>query len=270
VEAAPQDRERDQFGLEGSAAGLGDVDEDECVVGEGEVGDAGAVLRPLEELGRPRIDVVMTLSGIFRDLLPLQTRMLAEAAWLATVADEPEEMNFVKKHSLAHQAKHGCDLETAALRVFSNAEGAYGANVNMMIDSGNWTGLTVTDAGQMVEEVYVVQDGPPNFGEHCTAQALEWVPQADIWHENPIMIDNERTFDGKLWKSLMDYNVWAPPIGWREVVAVGYPAWVQPTGAHDAYKLGDRVSFNGADYESRIAANVWSPSVYPAGWLLIA
>ncbi len=100
---------------------------------------AGAELVPLAELGRPRIDVIATLSGIFRDLLPLQTRMLAEAAWLATTADEPEEQNFIRKHSLAHQAQHGCDLETAALRVFSNAEGAYGSNVNMMIDSGNWT-----------------------------------------------------------------------------------------------------------------------------------
>ena len=100
---------------------------------------AGAELIPLEELGRPRIDVVATLSGIFRDLLPLQTRMLAEAAWLAASADEPENMNFVRKHSLAHVELHGCDLETAALRVFSNAEGAYGANVNQLIDSGNWT-----------------------------------------------------------------------------------------------------------------------------------
>ncbi|MFS0737757.1 magnesium chelatase subunit H [Sphingomonas sp. 1P06PA] len=100
---------------------------------------AGAELVPLQELGRPRIDVVVTLSGIFRDLLPLQTRMLAEAAWLATEADEPAEMNFVRKHSLAHQTQHGCDLETAALRVFSNAEGSYGANVNQLIDSGAWT-----------------------------------------------------------------------------------------------------------------------------------
>lgn len=100
---------------------------------------AGAELIPLEELGRPRIDVVVTLSGIFRDLLPLQTRMIAEASWLATVADEPVEMNFVRKHSLAHQAAHSCDVETAALRVFSNAQGAYGANVNMMIDGGVWT-----------------------------------------------------------------------------------------------------------------------------------
>lgn len=100
---------------------------------------AGAELIPLEELGRPRIDVVATLSGIFRDLLPLQTRMIAEAAWLATTADEPPEQNFVRQHSLAHQARHGCDLETASLRVFSNAQGAYGANVNMMIDNGAWS-----------------------------------------------------------------------------------------------------------------------------------
>jgi magnesium chelatase subunit H len=99
---------------------------------------AGAELIPLAELGRPRIDVVVTLSGIFRDLLPLQTRMIAEATYLATVADEPVEANFVRKHSLAHQAKHDCDLETASLRVFSNAQGAYGANVNMMIDGGAW------------------------------------------------------------------------------------------------------------------------------------
>ena len=99
---------------------------------------AGAELIPLEELGRPRIDVVVTLSGIFRDLLPMQTRMLAEAALLASQTDEPLEANFIRKHTLEHQARHGCDLETAALRVFSNAEGAYGANVNQMIEGGVW------------------------------------------------------------------------------------------------------------------------------------
>lgn len=98
----------------------------------------GAELIDLEELGRPRIDVVMTLSGIFRDLLPLQTRLLAEAAYLAAMADEPVEQNAVRAHALAYQAEHDCDLETAALRVFSNAEGTYGSNVNMLIDSGAW------------------------------------------------------------------------------------------------------------------------------------
>lgn len=98
----------------------------------------GAELVPLAELGRPRIDVVMTLSGIFRDLLPLQTRLLAEAAWLAASADEPLEQNFVRRNALAHASEHGVDLETAALRVFSNADGAYGANVGMLVNSSRW------------------------------------------------------------------------------------------------------------------------------------
>ena len=96
---------------------------------------SGADLIPLEKLGRPRIDVVMTLSGIFRDLLPLQTRMLAEAALKAAQADEPLDQNFVRAHALAYAQEMECDLETAALRVFSNAEGAYGSNVNQLVDS---------------------------------------------------------------------------------------------------------------------------------------
>jgi magnesium chelatase subunit H len=99
---------------------------------------AGATLVPLAELGRPRVDVVITLSGIFRDLMPLQIKLLAEAAFLAASADEPLEMNFIRKHSLAYQREHGCSLEVAALRVYGNAEGAYGSNVNNLVESSRW------------------------------------------------------------------------------------------------------------------------------------
>ncbi|MEL6585497.1 MAG: cobaltochelatase subunit CobN [Pseudomonadota bacterium] len=124
----------------------------------------GAELIPLVELGRPRIDVVMTLSGIFRDLLPLQTRMLAEAAWLAASADEPPEQNFVRAHALAYAEKVGCDLETASLRVFSNAEGAYGSNVNMLVDSGAWD-----DEGELAD-AYEARKGFA-YGRNGKAQA---------------------------------------------------------------------------------------------------
>ena len=100
---------------------------------------SGAKLVPLATLGRPRVDVMVTLSGIFRDLLPLQTKLLAEAALLCAEAEEPAEMNFVRKHALAYQAQHGGDIAQAALRVFGNAEGTYGANVNAMLDAGVWT-----------------------------------------------------------------------------------------------------------------------------------
>ncbi|HKK92043.1 MAG TPA: cobaltochelatase subunit CobN, partial [Longimicrobiales bacterium] len=100
---------------------------------------AGARLIPLEELGRPRIDVVITTSGVFRDLLPLQMKLLAEAAWLAASAeDEPLEQNAVRRHALAQAEALGCSLEEAALRVFSNDDGAYGANVNLTVEDGSW------------------------------------------------------------------------------------------------------------------------------------
>jgi magnesium chelatase subunit H len=107
---------------------------------------AGAQLMPLAELGRPRVDVVITLSGIFRDLLPLQIKLLAEAAWLAAAADESPAQNFIRKHALAYQAEHGGSLETASLRVFGNAEGAYGANVSSLIDNSRWD-----DADELAE-----------------------------------------------------------------------------------------------------------------------
>lgn len=100
---------------------------------------SGADLIPLSELGRPRIDVVMTLSGIFRDLLPLQTRMLAEAAYkCATAEGEPECQNFILAHVRACMVQTGVDLETASLRVFSNAEGAYGSNVNTLVGNAGF------------------------------------------------------------------------------------------------------------------------------------
>jgi len=98
----------------------------------------GAQLMPLATLGRPRIDVVVTLSGIFRDLLPLQTKLLAEAALLAASAEEDPAQNYVRKHALEFQAKHGGGIENAALRVFGNADGAYGANVNLLVGDGGW------------------------------------------------------------------------------------------------------------------------------------
>ena len=107
---------------------------------------AGATLIPLEQLGRPRIDVVITLSGIFRDLMPLQIKLLAESAFMAASADEPSAQNFIRKHALAYQLEHGCTMEIAAMRVYGNDEGAYGANVNNLVESSRWG-----DEGELAE-----------------------------------------------------------------------------------------------------------------------
>jgi hypothetical protein len=82
--------------------------------------------------------------------------------------------------------------------------------------------------------------------------------------------------NGKLYKVLQPHNSqpdWLPTTAvslYVEVAPPGVvPDWVQPTGAHDAYNTGDRVMFEGNEYESLIDANTWSPTAYPAGWLLI-
>jgi magnesium chelatase subunit H len=140
---------------------------------------AGAELIPLETLGRPRVDVICTVSGIFRDLLPLQTRMLADAAWLAASADEPTTLNFIRKRALSHQAKLGCDLETAALRVFSNTEGAYGSNVNALIDAGAWTDETeLADAFESRKGFAYGRSGRPSRPAGLLQSALAGVELA--------------------------------------------------------------------------------------------
>ena len=96
-------------------------------------------------------------------------------------------------------------------------------------------------------------------------------------------------YNGTLYQSTINGNVWSPdvyPAGWTVYEAATepeepepepepkpdpeepttYPEWVQPTGAHDAYNTGDRVTYNGKVYESTIDGNVWSPSAYPQGW----
>ena len=93
---------------------------------------------PLEELGRPRVDVVMTVSGIFRDLFGATMMLLDKAVRCAAALDEPAEMNYVRANILAQMDSDSCPFDEAALRVFSNAPGSYGTNVNFMVLDSQW------------------------------------------------------------------------------------------------------------------------------------
>ncbi len=95
-------------------------------------------LVPPEELGRPRIDVIITVSGIFRDLLSHQIRLLDKAVRLAASAEEPETVNYIRRNVLRQAAEQGISPEDAANRIFSNAPGSYGANVNHLVESSSW------------------------------------------------------------------------------------------------------------------------------------
>jgi magnesium chelatase subunit H len=95
-------------------------------------------LIPLEELGRPRIDVVVNCSGVFRDLFINQMNLLDQAVKLAAEADEPLEMNYVRKHALEQAQNMGLSLRQAATRIFSNASGSYSSNINLAVENSSW------------------------------------------------------------------------------------------------------------------------------------
>ncbi|AHB87525.1 Mg-protoporphyrin IX chelatase subunit H ChlH [Thermosynechococcus sp. NK55a] len=95
-------------------------------------------LIPLEELGRPRIDVVVNCSGVFRDLFINQMALIDRAIKMAAEAHEPLELNFIRKHALQQASELGIDLRQAATRVFTNASGSYAANVNLAVENSSW------------------------------------------------------------------------------------------------------------------------------------
>ena len=85
----------------------------------------GVELIPLSELGRPRIDVTVRISGFFRDAFPHLITLMDEAVNMAINADEPLDQNFIRKHYL-HDLANEQNEESARYRVFGCPPGAYG------------------------------------------------------------------------------------------------------------------------------------------------
>ncbi|WP_435244138.1 cobaltochelatase subunit CobN [Streptomyces sioyaensis] len=107
---------------------------------------------PLAELGRPRVDVTLRISGFFRDAFPHVIGLLDDAVRLVAGLDEPAESNFVRAHAQADLAAHG-DERRATTRIFGSRPGTYGAGLLQLIDSRDWR----TDAD--LAEVYTVWGG---------------------------------------------------------------------------------------------------------------
>ncbi|MCC3773707.1 cobaltochelatase subunit CobN [Streptomyces sp. UNOB3_S3] len=107
---------------------------------------------PPAELGRPRVDVTLRISGFFRDAFPHVIGLLDDAVRLVAALDEPADRNFVRAHTQADLAAHG-DERRATTRIFGSRPGTYGAGLLQLIDSRDWR----TDAD--LAEVYTVWGG---------------------------------------------------------------------------------------------------------------
>lgn len=125
----------------------------------------------LEELGRPRIDVTVRISGFFRDAFPHVVAMLDDAVRLVAELDEPLEKNFVRAHAQEEMNDHR-DWRRATTRIFGSKPGSYGAGILQAVESGTWR----DDAD--LAEVYTA------WGGFAYGRDLDGVPAADDMRAN--------------------------------------------------------------------------------------
>jgi len=126
---------------------------------------------PLEELGRPRIDVTVRISGFFRDAFPHVLGMLDDAVRLVAALDEPDEHNHVRAHARADLAEHG-DERRATTRIFGSKPGSYGAGILQVVESGSWRD------DHDLAEVYTA------WGGFAYGRDLDGAPAADDMRTN--------------------------------------------------------------------------------------
>jgi cobaltochelatase CobN len=106
----------------------------------------------LEELGRPRVDVTVRISGFFRDAFPNLISLMDDAVRAVAALDEPRELNFVRKHA-EEERESGADERSSTTRIFGSKPGAYGAGLLPLIDARNWRD------DEDLAEVYAVWGG---------------------------------------------------------------------------------------------------------------
>jgi len=160
-----------------------------CLVGVRPISDQiGRVnsleLIPLEELGRPRVDAVVSCSGVFRDLFISQMNLLDRAVKMAAEADEPAEMNFVRKHSLEQAEELGIPLRDAATRIFSNAAGSYSANVALTVENGGWEGEEQLQNQYLSRKGFAFNADKPGMMEQQDAIFKSSLQKVDVTFQN--------------------------------------------------------------------------------------
>ena len=167
----------------------------------------GLELIPLTELKRPRIDVTARISGLFRDTMPAVINVMDKAVLLAAAQDEPEDLNFVRKHVQTDakelEQSEGLKQEEAwrqaAFRIFGDAQGTYGAGVAALLECKNWETL------QDIADVYV------RWGGHAYGGRTKGVYMPKLFRKRmgslDITIKNEDNHETNMLSS-DDYNAY--------------------------------------------------------------
>lgn len=179
----------------------------------------GLKVIPLEDLGRPRIDVTLRTSGFFRDAFPNLLELLDQAVGLVASLDEPPEKNFVAAH-VAEEARRLKEkglsqaeaFRLASLRVFSDRPGAYGAGIPEVLDAGKW------ERPEDLGEVYI------NWGGYAYGKGLYGEEARDAFRQVlsrvEVTLKNEDSREMDIFSS-DDFNAYHGGLNTAVLVASG-------------------------------------------------
>ena len=217
-----------------------------------------------QQRGARQIDAAQTPHVITWAVEQLPTETLRQRA-SGMVAVEPQGTDAVRLAVMARERITAADDRPIAVRVAGEIASmiptAALAHAVAAIEAAH-----LADVAAWAAEDAAADEEVPVGAVIGNAEIADWVQPVgahDVYPLGRIVMHA-----GSVWRSTVAANVWKPGVsGWRNISepTIGYPAWVQPTGAHDAYQAGDRVTHAGQDWESTAASNVWAPGVY--GWV---
>ena len=141
-------------------------------------------LIPLDKLKRPRIDVVVSCSGVFRDLFMNQMTLLDQAIKMVAEAKEPPEMNYIRKHSFQMTQELSCGIREAATRVFSNSAGSYSANIAAWVQSNEWESEIQLQRQFLARKCYAFNSDKPGLMEYKSEMFKAALRNSDVTIQN--------------------------------------------------------------------------------------
>lgn len=219
-----------------------------------------------QQRGARQIDTSVTPHVITWSVEQLPTETLRERA-AGMVAVEPQGTDAVRLAVMARERITAADDRPIAVRVSGEiapmppaaalAHAVAAIEAAHLADVAAWAAEDAAADAEVPVETVV-----------DNAEIADWVQP--VGAHDAYALGRIVLHAGSVWRSTVAANVWEPGVsGWRNISepTIGYPAWVQPTGAHDAYQVGERVTHAGEDWENTIASNVWEPGAY--GWVVI-
>lgn len=218
-----------------------------------------------QQRGARQIDTAQTPHAITWAVETLPNEALrARAAGLVAIGED-ERMAAVRLAVLARERIAAADDRVIVVRVAGETvpmtPAAALAHARSAIEAAHLADVAAWEAEAVASDPTTSTDAVID-----NAELGPWVQPTGAHDAHPL--DRVVLHNGSVWRSLVAANVWEPGVsGWRNISepTIGYPVWVQPTGAHDAYQVGERVTHAGQDWESTAASNIWEPGVY--GWV---